>query len=304
MGFARADGRLMACYPEYGSYRPAAVALGSVCARVERDPVFTLPGAGDSFVSFRERPGEAQSGVLARETAAAIKQAPVDFNHPPREYFVHRLHGWEVLVEKQLAGEDAGLAKAAIARLECALGETAAVLPTNALPDLQQLKIFLMYGPQAKAGGRSRGLQYFGADAPRHHAWLDARMVSSIVIFSADNYVQLSEFWALKALVHEFGHAQHLEHWPENRADIFDTWEAAMGAGLYQVVRDEDKDTHHPNYAAQNHLEYFAELTATYFAGNNYFPRDRAALRDYDPAGCTLIESLWGIGGQPEASKP
>jgi hypothetical protein len=60
-------------------------------------------------------------------------------------------------------------------------------------------------------------------------------------------------------------------------------------------VREEDKGTHNPNYAAQNHLEYFAELTATYFAGNSYFPRDRAALKTYDMAGYALIEKLWGI---------
>jgi hypothetical protein len=123
-------------------------------------------------------------------------------------------------------------------------------------------------------------------------------MASSIVIFNADNYARLSEFWALKALVHEFGHAQHLEHWREDRADIFDNWQSAMARGLYQVVRDEDKGTHNPNYAAQNHLEYFAELTAMYFVGANYFPKDRAGLKAYDPAGFALIETLWGLTPQ------
>ncbi len=47
---------------------------------------------------------------------------------------------------------------------------------------------------------------------------------------------------------------------------------------LYQVVREEDKRTHFPNYAAQNHLEHFAELPTTYFAGNTYFPHRRTEL--------------------------
>jgi Mlc titration factor MtfA (ptsG expression regulator) len=233
-----------------------------------------------------------------RKTAAAFQQAPVDFNHPPREYLAHRLHDWEVLVEKQLAEDAPELAKSALARVEAKLGEVAKLLPAAALPDLKRLKIFLLYGPKSKAGGRNNGLEYFSAEAPRHHNWLDPRMASSIVIFNADNYARLSEFWALKALVHEFGHAQHLEHWREDRADIFDNWQSAMARGLYQVVRDEDKGTHNPNYAAQNHLEYFAELTAMYFVGANYFPKDRAGLKAYDPAGFALIETLWGLTPQ------
>ena len=118
-----------------------------------------------------------------------------------------------------------------------------------------------------------------------------------------NSHCNLTDHWALKTLVHEFGHAHHLEHWPEDRADIFDAWQAAMKAGLYKTVRPDDAHTHNPNYAAQNHLEYFAELTATYFVGNSYFPRDRAALQSYDPAMHALLEKLWGIGGPSSAEK-
>ena len=154
------------------------------------------------------------------------------------------------------------------------------------------------------AGGREEGLEYFRADAAQDQDWLDPRMARSIVIWSAPNYAKLSESWALKSLVHEFGHAQHLEHWPEGRADIYDTWDRAVKAGLYQVVREEDKGTHNPNYAAQNHLEYFAELTAIYFVGAHYFPYDRAGLKAYDPAGYALIETLWGLNEAPAAASP
>ena len=69
-------------------------------------------------------------------------------------------------------------------------------------------------------------------------------------------------------------------------------------------MREEDKGTHNPNYAAQNHLEYFAELTAMYFVGANYFPRDRAGLKAYDPAGYALVETLWGLNDVPAAAVP
>ena len=77
---------------------------------------------------------------------------------------------------------------------------------------------------------------------------------------------------------------------------------AAMKAGLFQVVREEDKDAHFPNYAAQNDLEYFTELTAMYFTGANCFPKDRAGLKACDLAGHALIEKLWGVHAPPPAS--
>lgn len=253
--------------------------------------VSSAPGVPDS--------GKPEMAAAPRRTAPAIKQTPVDFNHPPRDYAAHELHGWSVLVEKQLADEAPELANAALARLEEKLGQAAAALPAAALPDLLEVKIFLMYGSRATAGGRNSGLEYFRAVAPEHRTGLDPRMGSSIVVYSAENYAKLPELWALKALVHEFGHAQHLEHWPEDRADIYDAWDHAMKNGLYQVVRDEDQDAHVPNYAAQNHLEYFAELTAMYFVGGNYFPKNRAGLKAYDPAGYALVEKLWGVDNDP-----
>ena len=206
------------------------------------------------------------------QTALSHQQAPADFNHPPREYVAHRLHGWEVLVEKQLADEDAVTAKATLGRMEKKLGEIAALLPPTSLPDLRKLRVFILYGPKSKAGGRGNGLEYYRADAPTYHDWLDAGMSRSIVIFDAANYLNLSEAWALKSPVHEFGHAQHLEHWPEDHAAIHDAWQAAMQAGRYQVVREEDKGTHFPNYAAQNHPEYFAELTAMCLSARTISP--------------------------------
>lgn len=243
---------------------------------------------------------QAAEGVMEPATNGSVAtrfhvQAAVNFNHPPRDYVAHRLQGWEVLVESQLADEDAATTKAVLDRVDKKLGELAALLPSAALPDLRKLKVFLLYGTKAKAGGRGSGLEYFRVDAPSNHDWLDPRMGRSIVIYDAANYLQLSDAWAIKSLVHEFGHAQHLEHWPEDYAAIHDAWQAAMTAGLYQTVREEDKDTHVPNYAAQNHLEYFAELTAMYFVGGNYFPKDRAGLKAYDPAGYALIQKFWGI---------
>ncbi len=150
------------------------------------------------------------------QTAPALEQVPVDFNHPPREYETNHVRQWAVLVEKELAVKDPDLATRALERLGRKLGEAIRVLPAPVRPRLQRLPVFVMYGVASTNGGRDNGLEYFQKSAPQHFDYLDPRMASSIVIYSAANYVWISDFWALKALLHEFAHAHHLEQWPED----------------------------------------------------------------------------------------
>jgi hypothetical protein len=231
----------------------------------------------------------------AGKTAPALDQAPVNFSDPPREYETVQLGPWKALVEKQLLAEQPALAKRALAKLERQLGELFAVLPRQSHEDLRKLTLLLMYGVAAKGGGRNNGLEYFQKDAPKHREHLDPRMASAILIYSAENYDWLPAERALKALAHEFGHAYHLEHWPELRADIHDAWENAVKAGLYRNVKDRNGKVVKEGYAIRNHLEYFAELTAVYFVGGYYYPFTREELRKYDPHGYALIERLWDV---------
>jgi hypothetical protein len=245
-------------------------------------------------------------GPLPRQTAPPIRLPPVDFNHPPRDYKTHRVRDWIVLVEKHLVDDKPDLARRALERLDQKLGEALAALPKSSHERLKKLMIFLMVGSASPDGGRESGMAYFAKTAPTTRPHLDPRMASSVLIYSSDNFVKLSDFWALKALVHEFAHAQHLEQWPEKRADIFEVWENAKQTGLYRDVKNDKGGTLASAYALQNHLEYFAEISCAYFTGCNYHPFNRAGLKAYDPAGFALVEKLWGVppGWNSTTTKP
>jgi hypothetical protein len=239
----------------------------------------------------RDEPAQAQD----RKTPQPPPQAAVDYANPPREYEAARAGDWTVRVEKQLLADAPEVGKKAQARLEKKLDEALRALPGSSHARVKRLEIFLMYGPKAKAGGRDNGLEYFQKDAPKYHKHLDRRWSSCVVIYSAENYVQISDFWALKARVHEFAHAQHLEQWAEDQPDIRRAWENAMKRGLYHNVKDDRGKTVEKAYAAVNHLEYFAELSCAYFTGCNYQPFDRKELKAYDPVGYAMVEKMWGL---------
>jgi len=235
------------------------------------------------------------AGGLAAARGASAAQQPVDFNHPPREYVATNAQGWTVLVEKELIQDHPDLAGPALRRLDGKLAQLRTVLPPQTQPVLLRLKLFLMLGEKSKRGGRNNGAEYFQKTAPTHYAHLDPRMASSVVIYSAENYMWLSDFWARKVLFHELAHAWHLEQWPEAQPDILRTYRAAKAAHLYARVIGDDGRLLEQGYAATNQLEYFAELSCMYFVGCHYYPFNRAQLREYDPDGAALIRRMWSL---------
>ena len=236
--------------------------------------------------------------LAAAWQAIATRQPPaeptINYRRPVREYRDVRMDDMRVSVEKQLQDEAPQVGKKALERLKALRTQVLASLPLKASKQLRRLSFFLMYGPKAKGGGRSNGLDYIQKDAPRFHPELDSRWGDAIVVYCAQNYIDISDLWARKALVHEFAHAYQLEHWPEHQPDIQSAWEHARDSGLYLNVHDiETGKTLERAYALVNQLEYFAELSVMYFARCNYQPSNRDRLRSYDPLGYAMIRKLW-----------
>jgi hypothetical protein len=229
------------------------------------------------------------------KTPQLPSQKKVDYRNPEREYKSVRLDKWTMLVEKQLLAEAPTAARQAQARMKIMLPKAMAALPDHSRANLKKLPIYLMYGPKARGGGRDNGLEYFQKDAPKHHKHLDPHWGSCVVIYCAENYVRISDFWALKALVHEFAHAYHLEQWPEKQPDILRAWDHAVENGLYRNVLDDSGKRIDKAYALVNQLEYFAELSCMYFVGCQYQPFNRKELKAYDPVGYEMIQKMWRV---------
>jgi hypothetical protein len=153
-----------------------------------------------------------------------------------------------------------------------------------------------MWGEDAPEGGRNSGMVYIPANAPKTRPDLDPRWNHVIVIYSARNLVYLDSVWTKKALTHEVAHAWHLINWPERYEPIYTAYVNAKTRGLYRNVTDYKGKVIREAYAVRsNQLEYFAELSAMYFVGGNYYPFDRAGIAKYDAAGERMVRTLWGL---------
>jgi hypothetical protein len=247
----------------------------------------------------------AQPPAPARNATRSFRPPKfVNYREPKREYVERAAGGWKVFLESELVDEHAELADAALHRLDTKLGELLRLLPEHSHARLRQLPIYLLLGKEAKAGGRDNGAEYFQHNAPEFHEFLDPHWGSSLVIYSARNYVWLDDDWALRVLIHEFGHAWQLEQWPEKQPDILAAWQNAVDQKLYEGVKDLQGGRIERAYAVTNQLEYFAELSCAYFFRGEYEPFDREALREHDPMGFAMLEKMWGIhGAPPEATR-
>ena len=217
----------------------------------------------------------------------------INYREPAREYVELQVDSRVFQVEKQLVDEDEELATAAVERLKARFDEALAIFPEHSREGLQDMPLFVLYGPKATHGGRPSGMAYFRKEAPTHRKDIDPRWGRSVVVYSADNYVKLRDLWAIKGVVHELAHAYHLEHWPEKEQGILTAWENAMARGLYHGVKNDQEKVLDKAYATVNQLEYFAELTCMYFVRCDYHPFDRRQLAAYDPAGHAMIEKYW-----------
>lgn len=232
-----------------------------------------------------------KSGKYSENESASGKHK-INYNSPQRGYI--RAGGkWEIYIESSLLEGDEELYHSSLKKLNKVLDEVFTLLPPVASEKLSGLKFFLLWGEKSPSGGRKSGMSYIRKGEPKNYNYLDSRWEHALVIYSAENLIYLDELWSRKSVTHELAHAWHISNWPERYPLIYDAWRNAQVSHLYFGVKDTKGNEITDAYARKNQLEYFAELSAMYFVGGNYYPYDRIGLKEYDPTGYKMVEALW-----------
>lgn len=223
-----------------------------------------------------------------------LVNAEVNYRVPTRDY-INVKGDWNIFYEASMKTSNPKLAKASLNKLIKTLSVIETKLPADALSKLKTVKIYLMWGEQSPHGGKKSGMRFVRQGETIKRKYYDKQWQHSIVIYSAKNLMYLTDMWAKKAITHELAHAWHIMHWPDKYGPIVRPWQQAKTKKLYTNVRDYKNRVKKKAYAVKNNLEYFAELSAMYFVGGDYYPYDRKALIKYDPAGVVMVQELWSV---------
>lgn len=250
-------------------------------------PSSPLPGqaAAANQDSPRER------GQVEPLRKSSRKSLPYD---SIRLYVPHDLLGWRVLVHRDLVRGDSRQYRDTMTVLRQQLYAITRTVPPPATERLRQVTIWL------EKFERHHPCACYHPDAQ----WLmdhdmNPRKADCVEIANAENFREwtLVQPWMV---LHELAHAYHDQFLGgfENQ-DIKAAYDLAMENKRYEsVLYAKGKSQRH--YACTNPMEYFAELTESYFGTNDFFPFVRSELREHDLVGLKMIEKTWGVeSGRP-----
>ena len=207
----------------------------------------------------------------------------------PTERTIVMLEGWTFRVDNRLfLPSNEALRLRSLRFLEHKLADIKIVLPKERIEQLQTITIVLdlthgklgpmQYHPSAqwlKANGFSPDLARC-VHLPRAMDVVTKRNVNE-------------QPWVI---LHELAHAYHDQFLSFDNKRIIEVFEnyKKSGRGEKTLLHNGNRVKH---YALTNHKEFFAEMTEAYFGVNDFFPFNRAELKDSEPEILELMREMW-----------
>ncbi len=224
--------------------------------------------------------------LLAQRASAADTAEKPTFYDPVEK----QIEGWTVDVDpKLLLDENKQLADAAFKALANHLQRIEYILPEDRVSQLKKMRIWI------ELNNEKLGSMQYHPD----RGWLvknghDPRLVKHVHIPRAGDLIKRST-WAKHpyVILHELAHAYHDQVLSFDHPDVLKVFNEAKEKGIYEdVLLFTGRKVRH--YALTNHKEYFAETTEAYLGVNDFYPFVRAELKEHDPSGFALMETVWG----------
>lgn len=211
------------------------------------------------------------------------------------------LEGWTIRVDDRLRGEapDSVLGQRALRFLEAKLVEIKTVVPASKVALLQRVPIVLDL-----ECGKLRSMQYHPSAGWLKDNGYPENLAKCVHLPRAADVATKRNIneqpWVI---LHELAHAFHDQHLSFEHPEIKAAQEAykASGRGDATLLYNGRKVKH---YALTNQMEFFAEMTESYFGVNDFYPFNRAELQDAEPEIYRLLHTIWSDENPPPATSP
>jgi hypothetical protein len=220
----------------------------------------------------------------------ALAVTAADSKTPKPEKHVERnIEGWTVHVDSRLLeGDAAPLGREALDLLDRRLADIKLALPQDKIERLQKVPIWL-----DRTHGALTAAQYHPSAGWLKANGYDEALTRCVHIPDAADFVsrrhQLVQPWSV---LHELAHAYHDQVLDFDHPEILAAWQRFKDSGRYeQTLHSRGHKTKH--YALTNQKEFFAEMTESYFGVNDFFPFNRAELKQEEPELCKLLGEIW-----------
>jgi len=231
-------------------------------------------------------------------TSPAARAADPPEPPKPTSHSVRSVEGWTVRVDDRLLqAPDDELGRRALRFLEAKLSDIRAVVPADKVKKLQAVTIVLDL-----THGKLGPMQYHPDPG-----WLRANGYSTdlakcVHLPRAADVATVRNIreqpWVI---LHELAHAYHDQVLGFDEPRIKEAYEKykKSGRGDSTLLYN---GKHVKHYALTNPIEFFAEMTEAYFGVNDFFPFNRAELKEAEPELHELLAHIWE--SPPKTDKP
>jgi len=199
------------------------------------------------------------------------------------------LEGWTVRVDDRLLkGADAELGAKALRFLEGKLADIKVVVPADRLKKLQGVVLVLDL-----THGKLESMQYHpSAGWLKRNGYSEDLAKCVHLPRAADVATKRNIREQPWVILHELAHAYHDQvlGFEEPRVrEAFDKYKKS-GRGDKALLFDGRRVKH---YALTNQMEFFAEMTEAYFGTNDFFPFNRAELKESESEIFEMLKDVW-----------
>ena len=211
--------------------------------------------------------------------------------------------GWTLNISPKLIADSPKETEKAVELLRSQLEEIKRVVPADAVAEIK--KVPLWFSPEDPKT-RPTAAYHPGAGWLREHD-RNPEMVRSVEFTNIKNF-EAERRRMPNFVLHELAHGYHhrfLKDGYDNQ-QIRKAYEKAKGAGTYERVERQDAEGNKRMdraYAMANPMEYFAETSEAFFSRNDFFPYNRAELKQHDPEMFDLLAEVWGVELKQETAR-
>ena len=207
----------------------------------------------------------------------------------PTAHTERNLEGWTVRVDDRLLKDpNEELGKRALRFLENKLADIKAVVPADKVKQLQRVVIVLDL-----SHGKLTAMQYHPSAGWLKNNGYSTDLEKCVHIpRAADLPTKRNINEQPWVILHELAHAYHDQVLGFDEPRIRSAYEnyKKNGHGDKTLLYNGRRVRH---YALTDHKEFFAEMTESYFGVNDFFPFNRAELKEAEPEIYALLQDIW-----------
>ena len=217
----------------------------------------------------------------------------------PTAHTTRMVEGWTVRVDDRLLkGEHMATGEQALKLLNAKLVAMTAIMPEKALVELRKINVEL-------------DLDYADLTSMQYHpgaGWLkesgySVSVAKCVHIPNAIDFLSPYENHRMPWVVlHELSHGYHDQVLSFDEPRVKAAWIKFRDSGKYKTILT-NRWGMAEHYGMTNQMEFFAEMTESYWGSNDFYPFVPGELKQAEPDIFALMEEIWGPLPQSQ-SKP